>query len=94
MTDWIVLALLVHLAAAQTAWCLYYGFRYSWRETRLGPVWLAKGTAFAITWWTFLVDQFWDVPAWIWAFFNGPLLVIGTTWWLVVTVRVRREQER
>lgn len=90
MTDLLVLLWLAVLSVEQTAWCLVYALRSPWRETSLGPVWLLKGSALALTWVTFLYDVLVaDVPDWVWAWFNGPLLVAGTTWWLVVTLRVQ-----
>lgn len=89
MTEVLLLVWLSILAVAQPLWLIFYTFTYDWRETPLGPVWLAKGGALAITWPTLLTDQFVDVPTWLWSYVIGPALVVGTLAWLFVTVAVR-----
>ena len=90
MTDAIlILGWLLGLSIVQVAWVTFYAGSYAWRTTALGPVWLAKGVALAILWPTLLIDQFHNVPDWVFARVIGPLLFAATLAWLVVTVRVR-----
>lgn len=74
----------------QSAWCIYYALRYPWRTTRLGPVWLAKGSLLAIVWPLLAVNQVAHLPEWVWTVLIAPALIVATTAWLVVTVRVDR----
>lgn len=83
---------LVALTVVQWAWCLFYGTRYRWRSTPLGPVWLSKGTMLAVLWPLLLVNQAWHVPTWVWSLLIGPGLTATTVAWLWVTVRVHRER--
>ena len=78
---------LVTLAVLQVAWWVYYVRKYRWHETRLGPVWLAKGGMFALLWTALIVDNTVGIPDWVWTLILGPGLIAATAWWLVVTVR-------
>lgn len=81
---------LVVLSVLQIAWGVYYGLRYRWRQTPLGPVWLAKGGVLAMLWPLLVVNEFARVPTWVWSWVIGPLLILATGRWLWVTVRVRQ----
>lgn len=75
------------LAALQIAWCLIYGTG-PWRATRLGWVWLLKGSLLAILWSLLFADRFHDMPDLVWvALAVG--MVVATSAWLWATVRVR-----
>lgn len=72
----------------QSAWCVYYATRYRWRTTRLGPVWLAKGSILAILWPLLAVNQVVHLPGWVWTCAIAPALLAATSAWLIVTVHV------
>lgn len=87
------MTLLFELAALwllQSAWCVYYALRYRWRSTRLGPVWLAKGSLLALLWPLLAVNQIAHLPEWVWTACIAPALIAATGAWLVVTVHVDR----
>jgi hypothetical protein len=85
----IVTLLLLALAILQTAWCLVYGTG-PWRATRLGWVWLLKGSLIALVWWLLWYDRrYHDVPDVVWVALGVGLLV-ATSAWLVATIRARR----
>ena len=92
--DALLLVWLAALTVAQWSWCLYYGLRFRWRATSLGPVWLAKGSMLAVLWPLLIVNQAAHIPAWVWSLLVGPGLAAATVAWLVVTVRVDREKRR
>ena len=78
---------LVVLSALQIAWWVYYERTYAWRDTPLGPVWLAKGGLLALLWPALAINEFLDLPDWVWTLILGPGLIAATAWWLAVTVR-------
>lgn len=92
MTNLLLIFWLVTLTVVQAGWAIYYSTHYVWRDTPLGPVWLAKGSMFAVTWMLLLLNEHpdFDVPTWVWAYIVGPPMTAATVAWLVVTVRVRR----
>ena len=82
--------LLIELAVLtilQAAWWVYYARNYRWRDTALGPVWLAKGGMLALLWPALIVNEVSHLPAWVWTAILGPGLIAATAWWLAVTVR-------
>lgn len=82
-----ITVLLGVLAALQTAWFLVY-VTGPWRDTRLGWVWLLKGSLLAIMWWLLFVNQHHDVPDLAWKAL-AVAMVVATAAWLVATIRVR-----
>lgn len=88
--DRLLFAELSVLAALQISWVLYYGLRYRWRSTRLGPVWLAKGGLLAVVWPLLAVNEVVHLPTWVWSVVIAPGLIAVTAAWLIVTVHVRR----
>ena len=89
--------LFVWLAAAtvlQWSWLVVYAVSYRWRETALGPVWLAKGAALAGLWPTLILNEVAPVPVWVWSLIFGPAITATTAAWLIVTVRVRGSGRR
>ena len=85
----LLLVWLALTAALQWAWLTVYAVSYRWRETPLGPVWLAKGATLAFLWLTLTLNEFADVPTWVWSLIFGPAMTASTAAWLLVTVRVR-----
>lgn len=90
LTDAVIAVALVVVWALQSTWCIYYSSAYQWRDTPLGPVWLAKGSVLALLWLLLGIDQVVNVPNWVFAYIIGPLLIATTARWLAVTVKVRR----
>lgn len=85
---------LVALWLIQSAWCVYYATRYRWRSTRLGPVWLAKGSLLALLWPLLAVNQIVHLPEWVWTLLIAPGLLAATSAWLIVTILVDRAVRR